>query len=106
MLGKFEENTLLSLIRSGPNSTPADVYEELAKHLNNLPSFGALFTCLNRMEKKKWVKVELVSERAGQKPRKRYTINGAGRIALNESLQTTRSLTGGQFGPIPVGGKL
>ena len=104
MLGKFEENTLLSLIRSGPKSTPADVYEELAKHLNNLPSFGALFTCLNRMEKKGWVKIELVADGPSQKPRKHYTINGTGRIALNESLQTTQSLTGGELGPILVGG--
>ena len=100
MIGKFEELVLLALVRSGPKSTPTDIFEVMASKLEVLPKFGAVFTCLNRMEQKKWVKIDMEGDKLGGRQRKKFTVTGEGRKALTEALQATHDLGG--IGALPA----
>ena len=59
--------------------------------MDNAPGFSSLYTTLDRMAKKK-----LISESAQTdgKERRMFTITGAGRQALHESLNATKVLGG------------
>lgn len=95
MIGKFEELCLLALVRAGPGSTPAHIYEVLCDQAEQEFKFGAVYTTLDRMEAKGWVKVENRTPIAGGKKRRHFTISGEGQDALNSSLQGTRKLANG-----------
>jgi DNA-binding PadR family transcriptional regulator len=105
MLGKFEEMTLLSLLRAGPKSPASAVFEVLTDRLGKEKSFGALYTTLDRLVDKKFVKV--VSEPSGSgkaKTRRLFTITGAGQRVLSQSLQSTKHMAEGLAIPGLVGG--
>ncbi|MGO8186979.1 PadR family transcriptional regulator [Rhizobium leguminosarum] len=90
MIGKFEELVLLALIKAGPSSQAAKVYEVFEKTQSKMPKFAAMYTALDRMANK-----GLVSERldeTGPKPRRMFTITGAGRLALDEAVNATRNM--------------
>lgn len=95
MIGKFEENCLLALIRSGPASTPAQIHEVLCDHAGQEFQFGAVYTTLDRMEAKGWVKAEARTQRSGARKRRYFTITGNGQDALSRSLKGTRQLAEG-----------
>jgi len=99
VIGKFEELALLALVRAGPDAYAAQVYKELEKNMQKAPQFSALYTTLDRMAKKGMVKE---SSSTDDKNRRLFTISGAGRQALNESLGATQAL-GGFLVPGPVG---
>lgn len=87
MIGKFEELTLLSLIRSGSNSYPYSIYKKL-EIIPDPPHFSALDTTLNRLVAK-----GLVSrDRDSDADRYRYTITSQGYDALSEAIEATRLL--------------
>lgn len=90
MVGTTEQNILVALAATGPRTTAADIYRhmESAYDDNELPSFGAFYTALVRMHKKKWVKAdEDIDERGND--RKYYQISAAGRRAVTQSVRTT-----------------
>lgn len=95
MLGKFEENCLLALIRAGRKSTAADVFDVLVDRSGQMIQFGALYTTLDRMVDKKWVKVEKKAEKPGGRQRRYFTITGLGQKTLSESLASTKTLADG-----------
>ena len=99
MIGKFEELTLLALIRAGPESNAAKVYNVFEENLAEAPQFAALYTALDRMAKK-----GLVSEsRSSSDPRNKrlFSITGEGRTALLEAVDASRRV--GAFDLLPVG---
>ncbi len=98
MIGKFEELALLALVRAGPDAYAAKVYKEIEK-MPKPPHFAALYTTLDRMAKKGLVKE---AAKTDEKSRRLFTISGAGREALNESLGATKAL-GGFATPEAVG---
>lgn len=90
MIGKFEELTLLALIRSGPSANAASVYQVMEAGVQRPPAFAALYTALDRLTKK-----GLVSERKDPndpRGRRLFTITGAGRASLSESVNAARNL--------------
>lgn len=90
MIGKFEELTLLALMRAGPHSHAAKVFGVLESSLEKPVQFAALYTALDRMTKK-----GMVSETkdADDKRAKRlFTITGEGRRAVDESVNATKAL--------------
>jgi PadR family transcriptional regulator, regulatory protein PadR len=103
MLGKFEEHCLLALIRTGPNSTAADVFRVLADRLDREPSFGAVFTTLDRLATKKFVFSKIDEEPvSGQKRRRFFSISGEGKRALSDSLNEFDRAKSGLALPFPM----
>jgi DNA-binding PadR family transcriptional regulator len=92
MIGKFEELTLLALIRAGSDSHAAKVFNALEETLPKAPQFAALYTALDRLAKK-----GMVSEtKDDNDPRGKrlFTITGAGRLALAEAVQASAAVGG------------
>ncbi|MES5098953.1 PadR family transcriptional regulator [Agrobacterium sp. BA1120] len=102
MIGKFEELTLLALLRSGPNSNAAKVYNVLEGGVSSPPPFAALYTALDRMVKKGMISE--VSDTSDKRARRLFTITGEGRHALDEALTATRALGGNVWGTEVLGG--
>ena len=101
MIGKFEELTLLALIKAGPESHAAKVFEVLEGSLPNTTAFAALYTALDRMVKK-----GLVSESKDEndkRAKRLFTITGEGRRALDEAVNATRAIN--HFGGKPIFGR-
>lgn len=99
MIGKFEELTLLALVRAGPESHAARVYNIFEASLDKTPQFAALYTALDRLAKK-----GLVSESKSESdPRNKrlFTITGEGRAALDEAINASRRI--GAFDMLPAG---
>ncbi|WP_164517660.1 helix-turn-helix transcriptional regulator [Rhizobium sp. CIAT894] len=102
MIGKFEELVLLALIKAGPASQAAKVYEVFQKTQSKMPKFAAMYTALDRMVTKRLVSEQL--DESGSKPRRLFTITGAGRLALDEAVNATRNMQalGGDLGGVHV----
>lgn len=94
MIGKTEEIVLLAAIKAGLGCTAADIYKQIAEaYSGRPPAFGAVFTTLQRMEKKGWVSVEVRDDDKG-KERKHFQVQMEGRSALLEGIEVTQSLGG------------
>jgi predicted transcriptional regulator len=105
MLPKLEEMILLAVLRHGPDSTAGEVQAALSAAAGREQGFGAVFTTLDRLHDKKFVKWRKGTpdeKRGGRAPRL-YTITGTGQTALISSLRTTQRLASGlDVGTIPV----
>lgn len=105
MLPKFEEMILLAVLKHGSEATAGDVQVILSEALRREQSFGSVFTTLDRLTEKKFVRWRRGTsdpERGGRAPRL-YTITGGGRAALIESLRSTRALAAGlSVGTVPL----
>lgn len=97
MLGKLEEMILLAAIRAGADASAADIHEIVCDRAGKEKSFGAIWTTLNRMDDKGFVKSvsRVVPGSRRSKPRKLFTITGQGQEALAHSLDQTRRLLEG-----------
>jgi DNA-binding PadR family transcriptional regulator len=103
MIGKFEELTLLALMKAGPDAHAAKVYTAMQEKLDKVPNFAALYTTLDRMAKKKLVK-ERQSPAGAGRPKRLFTITGEGRRSLDEAVNASRLLLEdlpGRFGTVP-----
>jgi PadR family transcriptional regulator PadR len=106
MLPKLEEMILLALLKQGPDTTAGTVQAMLAEATGREQAFGAIFTTLDRLSEKKFVKWKkgLPDERRGGRAPRLYTITGTGRTELGASLRATQLLADGTFldGLIPA----
>lgn len=96
MLGQFEERVLLALVAAKGEATTSMICEIYEKDVGKEPSYGALYTCLDRMLEKKFVtrrKGEPEPQRGG-KARFFYSITGGGRQALLNSMRRYETLSG------------
>lgn len=90
LIGKFEELTLLALIKAGPESHAAKVFDVLASSLEKAPQFAALYTALDRMTKKGMVSE--TRDENDKRAKRLFTISGAGRRALDEAYNATHAV--------------
>jgi PadR family transcriptional regulator, regulatory protein PadR len=108
VLPKLEEMILLALIKEGPDATAGNVQARLSEAIGREQAFGAVFTTLDRMTDKKfvkWRKGEPDPRRGGRAPRL-YTVTGKGRTTLIASLQATETLAKGtDLGGTPAGAR-
>lgn len=96
MLGKLEELTLLAALRAGDNALPSQIYECLvdsAESGDRTAAFGAVYTTLSRMARKKLVSEQQVFDQQGRS-RKGYSVTGVGRRAIVNSISRLRELGG------------
>jgi PadR family transcriptional regulator, regulatory protein PadR len=94
VLPKLEEMILLAVLKHSPEATAGDVQAALSEVLGREQAFGSIFTTLDRLSDKKyvkWRKGQPDESRGGRAPRL-YTITGKGRTTLMESLRAVQAL--------------
>lgn len=95
MIGRLEEQTLMALVRAGPASHAAKVYDVLEESIPNPPQFASLFITLNRMADKGLVTAK--KDDSTGRTLRLFTISGEGVRALNESATAFHRLGGNDF---------
>ena len=86
-MGEFEQLVLLAILRLGDEAYGMAVRAELEARTGRDVSYGAVYTTLDRLEKKGWVGHRLgepTPERGGR-ARKYFHLEGEGRAALREA---------------------
>lgn len=88
-MGEFEQLVLLAILRLGDGAYGMAVRAELEARTGRDVSYGAVYTTLDRLEKKGWVSHRLgesTAERGGR-ARKFFRLEREGRVALREARQ-------------------
>jgi PadR family transcriptional regulator, regulatory protein PadR len=108
VLGTFEQAILLALVRLGKDAYGRAVLKETQARLQRDLAAGAVYATLDRLEQKALISSRLESGtaiRAGR-PRRYYSIEGAGVRALNDAKAATDNLWHGVRWPLrPLKGK-
>jgi DNA-binding PadR family transcriptional regulator len=96
-LGEFEQLLLLAILRLRDEATGSRVAVELEHHARRSVSRSALYTSLDRLEKKGFLRWEIrpaTSERRGQ-PGRLFSVTESGLEAIREAHEAWTSLTTG-----------
>ena len=104
-LGEFEQIALLALIRLRANAYGASIRQEIAERTGRDVSVGAVYTTLERLERKGFVSSARgapTPERGGRAKRY-YKIEAPGERALQRSRETMDRMWEGLF-PAPSAG--
>ena len=91
-MGEFEQLVLLAILRAENEAYGMEVREEIERRVGRDVSYGAVYTALDRLEKKGFVSFRMgqpLAERGGR-ARKYFRVETAGRQALRS---TQRALT-------------
>jgi DNA-binding PadR family transcriptional regulator len=97
VLGELELLVLLAVLRLGEEAYGLKVRRELAAHSNRDVAIGAVYSALDRMERKGLVSSRLsepIAERGGR-ARRCFEVEADGRIALERSLRAIDALRQG-----------
>ena len=96
-LGEFEQVVLLALVRLGVDAYGVTIHEEIVQRTARDVSLAAVYTTLDRLEKKghvsHWIG-EPTSARGGRR-KKHYRIEPAGATALTAALDALDRMTAG-----------
>ncbi|MGD8320383.1 MAG: PadR family transcriptional regulator [Gemmatimonadota bacterium] len=101
-LGEFEQMILLSIMRLGKEAYGLSIKDELESVAGRSPSSGALYTTLDRMEKKGFLESSpgpATSGRGGR-PRRYIRVTPEGRKMLARSRTTLLALWDGLEGAL------
>jgi len=93
-LGKFEEIVLLAILRLHQNAYGVSIRREIETETGRTTSVGAVYTTLERLEKKGYISSrqgEATAERGGRAKRY-FEIEGAGAEALNQTMIARKRL--------------
>lgn len=93
-LGEFEQILLLGVIRLGSNAYGTTIRQLLSEQINRDVTIGALYTTLERLEKKGLLESyvgETTAERGGR-AKKYFKVTNQGEHALKRSKQALTSL--------------
>jgi DNA-binding PadR family transcriptional regulator len=97
-LGEFEQLVMLAVLRLGPGEAYGfGVQQEIQQRTGRSCSIGALYTTLDRLEKKGFVSSwmgEPTPERGGRAKRF-FKVEASGETALRQSYAATSSMTAG-----------
>ena len=96
-LGEFEQLLLLAMVRLGKNAYGATLRQEIEKRTGRTVAIGAVYTALERLERKGYVgsKVgEPTPERGGRR-KKYYRLEPLGAKALNRSYHDFKRMADG-----------
>ena len=96
-VGEFEQMVLLSIMRLGADAYGLAIRDELATVAGRSPSSGSLYTTLDRMERKGYLKwVSEVPENSRRKARqRRFSVTANGLDALKSSRRALITLWDG-----------
>lgn len=93
-LGEFEQVAMLALIRLQNNAYGVPIRQEISERIGRDVSIGAIYTTLDRLEKKGFVSSRLgdpTPERGGRAKRY-FKVEAPGIKALNESRKVMRRM--------------
>jgi PadR family transcriptional regulator PadR len=102
VLGAFEQAVLLSVLRLRKDAYGRAVLKEVEARLQRDVTAGAAYTTLDRLEERGLIRSRLEPGsviRAGR-PRRYYSVAGAGIRALNESRATVENIWRGVPWPL------
>ncbi len=88
-LGEFEQFLLLAILRLGDNAYGSTIRQLLAESISRDVTIGALYTTLERLEKKGLIESkmgEATAERGGR-AKKYFKVSAQGQSALKRSKQ-------------------
>ena len=97
VLGDFEQLVLLALLRLGPDAYGATVRREIETHARRELSISAVYTTLQRLEQKGFVRSRMgdpTPERGGRR-RKHFDLLPPGRRALRAAYDAFARMTAG-----------
>lgn len=96
-LGDFEQLVMLGVLRLGDEAYGAAIRQEIAARSGRDVSINAIYTTLDRLERKgflrSWVG-EPTAQRGGRR-RKHYEIMAAGSASLRQAYRTFKAMTAG-----------
>lgn len=93
-LGEFEQFLLLAILRLADNAYGSTIRQLLAESINRDVTIGALYTTLERLEKKGLVESKMgesTSERGGR-AKKYFKVSAQGQTALRRSKQALSNM--------------
>ena len=96
-IGEFEQMVLLAVLQLGDKAYAVPIREELAKRAHRKITRGALYTTLDRLEAKAYLRSHFgdpVPERGGR-ARRYYAVTARGIAALRTSREAFRKLCQG-----------
>ena len=99
-LGEFEQVVLLAVLRLGDGAYAIPVREEIEARTGRTVARGALYTALERLESKRYLRSRLgepLAERGGRS-RRYFTVTATGLAALRASRRALLQLWGGLEG--------
>jgi DNA-binding PadR family transcriptional regulator len=105
LIGEFEQLILLTVLRCRDDAYGYTIQLELKKTLGRTASLGAIYTTLDRLEKKGYVSSCLASAGAsprGGRPRRLYAVDGAGIRVINAAQRRTELLMEGLEGVLGI----
>jgi DNA-binding PadR family transcriptional regulator len=96
-LGDFEQRILFALIRLGEDAYGLTIREAIEARTGRPVSPGALYTALDRLEKRGLVASRLgePTPQRGGKRKRLYTLQPAGQRALAQAYETLRQMASG-----------
>lgn len=93
-LGEFEQFLLLAILRLSDQAYGSTIRQLLAESINRDVTIGALYTTLERLEKKGLVESKMgesTAERGGR-AKKYFTVSAQGQSALKRSKQALSNM--------------
>lgn len=106
-IGEFEELILMAVARLGENADAVGIRDTVEEVAERRTSFGAIYTTLDRLEEKGFIKIHQggPSLQRGGRTRRFYRMEGAGVLALTEAQQVReRMMSGVNLDLRPLGG--
>lgn len=103
-LGEFEIMVLAALLRLGDLAYGVSILNEIEARAERVVTIGALYSTLNRLEKKHYVKArmgESTSERGGRAKRY-FEITAKGQTQLDKSINALHNMLNG-LPTLPIG---
>ena len=93
-LGEFEQFLLLSILKLGDNAYGSAIRQLLAVTINRDVTIGALYTTLERLEKKGLLDSNMgeVTPERGGRAKKYFRVTAKGQHALKRSKQALNSM--------------
>lgn len=96
-LGEFEQLLLLAIVRLEKNAYGATLRQEIEKRTGRTVAIGAIYTTLERLERKSYVRSKVgkpTPERGGRR-KKFYRLEPLGAKALNRSYHDFKRMAAG-----------
>lgn len=96
-LGEFEQMVLLAVLRLDEAAYGLKVGDEIERVAERRPSSGALYTTLDRLERKGYLTSSLEEDSAGRagRPRRYFALTPEGMAALRRSRQALLKMWAG-----------
>lgn len=100
ILGEFEQTVMLAILQLGDDAYAPNIARHLEKTIDRSVSRGALYSCLNQLERKGFLRwrVEAPTSKRGGHSRRFYQVNAIGVRALRTAREDALSLWRGLEG--------